>query len=135
MEQSQRMKNLDRYFLYDHAAKQRTIFISVVTGAAVGIFYQFVGAPMKFAAAACAIATGVVQLVRAAVYIPSPTRKKLLSETHLPCAALYNGAGAGPTAEPEYGSKSVTVVLQIFLQLRLRAGFRQDMLSGAVAKW
>ena len=83
------MTNLDYYLDYDHSARNRTMLLSVVVGAAIGMVSEWLDAPLKIAVALCLLTIGAIEILRAWQYAQpaekkrgtvdqSPTRRSLL---------------------------------------------------------
>jgi len=72
------MTKLDYYLTQDHAARQRTMLISVSVGALAGMLAELLGAAFNVAVVVCVLTVGGLEIIRAVSYAP-PVRKIIQS--------------------------------------------------------
>ena len=77
------MTSLDYYLTYDHAARSKTMLVSVVSGAAAGMVSEWMGSSFKLAATICILLIGAIEITRAWRYVQPPEKKKLAMDVPL----------------------------------------------------
>lgn len=82
------MTNLDYYLTYDHAARGRTMLLSVAAGAVMGMFSEWLGAPVKVSAILCFMVVGAVEIMISWRYVQPSEEKRLAMDVPLLPAAL-----------------------------------------------
>jgi hypothetical protein len=65
---------MDVYLTQDHAARRRTMFVSLSMGIAVGSIAQLWGLPFNFAVISCVLMIGFVEIVQALRYVEPFTK-------------------------------------------------------------
>jgi hypothetical protein len=75
--------NLDYYLTQAHSTRGRTMLLSVVAGAAVGMFSEWLNTPRVTSVSLCVLVIGAIEIGRAWRYV-QPTEKKKRVDADLP---------------------------------------------------